>query len=141
MPVTISGFWYSSPIRFQYAVFANSRSYGSRSFSSLMSCGSGSVCAGACAIAGVAPDVDIVRRVAAGVPWLWSWAMSMSGRMSASITFSDDFVRSWLRSRRTVSWFASTSSLPPATKPATSTRWNGETSSFGWIGVSIGISK
>ena len=60
---------------------------------------------------------------------------------SASITLSDDFVRSWLRSSRTVSWLASTSSLPPATKPATSTRWNGETSSLGWIGVSIGISK
>ena len=44
---------------------------------------------------------------------------------SASITLSDDFVRSWLRSRRTVSWFVSTSSVPPATKPATSTRWNG----------------
>ena len=26
VPVTISGFWNSSPIRFQYAVFANSRS-------------------------------------------------------------------------------------------------------------------
>ena len=65
----------------------------------------------------------------------------MSGMTSASMTLSDDFVRSWLRSRRTVSWFASTSSLPPATKPATRTRWNGETSIFGWIGVSIGISK
>ena len=40
VPVTISGFWYSSPIRFQYAVFANSRSYGSRSFSFLISVGS-----------------------------------------------------------------------------------------------------
>src|SRR6185295_13660278 len=67
--------------------------------------------------------------------------MSISGRTSASMTFSDDFVRSWLRSSRTVSWFASTSSLPPATKPTTSTRWNGDTSSFGWIGVSIGISN
>ena len=36
VPVTMSGFWYSSPIVFQYAVLANSRSYGSRSFSSLM---------------------------------------------------------------------------------------------------------
>ena len=57
------------------------------------------------------------------------------------MTRSDDFDRSWLRSNRTVSWFASTSSVPPATKPAISTRWNDETSSFGWIGVSIGISK
>ena len=71
---------------------------------------------------------------------LCSLAMSISGSMSASMTRSDDLVRSWLRSSRTVSWFASTSSLPPATKPATSTRWNGVTSSFGWIGVSIGIS-
>src|SRR6476619_2564016 len=61
--------------------------------------------------------------------------------MSASMTLSDDLVRSWLRSRRTVSWLASTSSLPPATNPATSTRWNGVTSIFGWMGVSIGISK
>ncbi len=57
------------------------------------------------------------------------------------MTRSDDFERSWLRSSRTVSWFVSTSSVPPATKPAISTRWNAETSSFGWIGVSIGISK
>src|SRR4051794_29244442 len=56
------------------------------------------------------------------------------------MTRSDDFERSWLRSRRTVSWFVSTSSVPPATKPAISTRWNGVTSSFGWMGVSIGIS-
>jgi len=32
-----------------------------------------------------------------------SWAMSSSGMMSASITLSDDLLRSWLRSRRTVS--------------------------------------
>ena len=56
------------------------------------------------------------------------------------MTLNCDLVRSWLRKSRTVSWFASTSSLPPATKPATSTRWNGETSSFGWMGVSMGIS-
>src|SRR5437773_3906094 len=65
----------------------------------------------------------------------------MSGITSASMTLSDDFVRSWLRSNRTVSRFVSTSSLPPATKPATRTRWNGETSIFGRIGVSMGISK
>src|SRR5882757_2787394 len=65
----------------------------------------------------------------------------MSGMTSASMTLSDDLVRSWLRSNRTVSRLVSTSSLPPATNPATSTRWNGETSSFGRIGVSIGISK
>ena len=33
---------------------------------------------------------------------------------SASITLSDDFVRSWLRSSLTVSRLVSTSSLPPA---------------------------
>src|SRR5262245_27168792 len=60
---------------------------------------------------------------------------------SESMTFSSDFDRSWLRRRRTVSWFASTSSVPPATKPAISTRWNADTSSLAWIGVSIGISK
>src|SRR5580765_6252776 len=65
----------------------------------------------------------------------------MSGMTSASMTLSDDFVRSWLRSSRTVSRFVSTSSLPPATKPATRTRWNGETSILGRIGVSMGISK
>src|SRR4051812_19659220 len=57
------------------------------------------------------------------------------------MTLSEDFVRSWLRSRRTVSRLVSTSSLPPATKPATRTRWKGETSILGRIGVSIGISK
>ena len=55
----------------------------------------------------------------------------MSGITSASMTLSDDFERSWLRSSRTVSRFVSTSSVPPATKPATRTRWNGETSIFG----------
>src|SRR3990170_5173523 len=60
---------------------------------------------------------------------------------SASMTLSDDFVRSWLRSNRTVSRFVSTSSLPPVMKPATRTRWNGETSIFGRMGVSMGISK
>src|SRR5438477_2043112 len=65
----------------------------------------------------------------------------MSGMTSASMTLSDDFVLSWLRSNRTVSRFVSTSSLPPATKPATRTRWNGETSILGRIGVSMGISK
>ena len=64
----------------------------------------------------------------------------MSAITSASITRSDDFERSWLRSSRTVSWFVSSSSLPPATKPATSTRWNADTSSLALIGVSIGTS-
>ena len=75
-----------------------------------------------------------------GGVWLCSLATSMSVSTSASMTFSDDFVRSWLRSKRTVSRFASTSSLPPLMKPATSTRWNAVTSILGWIGVSIGIS-
>ncbi len=87
---------------------------------------------------GVVPEVTSSGELAGA--WLCSLATSISVRMSASITFSDDLVRSWLRSSRTVSWFASTSSLPPATKPTTSTRWNGDTSIFGWIGVSIGIS-
>jgi hypothetical protein len=81
-------------------------------------------------IDGVAPDVTSSGALA-GVPRLCSLTTSMSCRMSASMTLSDDFVRSWLRSSRTVSWFASTSSLPPATKPTTRTRWNGETSIFG----------
>ena len=55
---------------------------------------------------------------------------------SASTTLRFDLVRSWLRSSRTVSRFPSTSSDPPATKPTTSTRSNGEVSIFGWIGVS-----
>src|SRR4051794_4297291 len=103
-----------------------------------MSFGSASVWP-AVRIDGVAPDVTSSGALPL-VTWLCSLTTSMSCRTSASITFSDDFVRSWLRSRRTVSWFASTSSLPPATKPTTSTRWNGDTSIFGWIGVSIGIS-
>ena len=49
-------------------------------------------------------------------------------------------LRSWLRNRRTVSMFASTSSFAPAIKPAMKIRWNGVTSSLGEIGVSIGIS-
>src|SRR6185369_10199136 len=49
--------------------------------------------------------------------------------------------RSWLRSSRTVSWLVSSSSLPPATKPATSTRWNADTSSLALIGVSMGTSN
>ena len=69
-----------------------------------------------------------------------SLASAASGSTSASITRRLVFVRSWLRSSRTVSMFASTSSVPPAMKPATSTRWKADTSSFGWIGVSIGIS-
>src|SRR6516164_4189122 len=59
---------------------------------------------------------------------------------SASITRSSDLLRSWLRSRRTVSWLVSMSSAPPATKPATRTRWNGDTSSLAGIGVSTGTS-
>ena len=50
-------------------------------------------------------------------------------------------MRSWLRSSRTVSRLASTSSVPPLMKPATSTRRNADTSIFGEMGVSIGISK
>ncbi len=65
---------------------------------------------------------------------------SISETASASITFRLDLVRSWLRRSRTVSRFASTSSVPPATNPTTSTRWNDEVSSFGWMGVSIGVS-
>src|SRR5450759_845012 len=68
-------------------------------------------------------------------------AISVSGTTSASISVMLDLVRSWLRSRRTVSRLASTSSAPPAMNPATSTRWNGDVSSFGWIGVSSGISN
>jgi hypothetical protein len=30
--------------------------------------------------------------------------------------------------------------VPPVMKPTTRMRWNADTSSFGWIGVSIGIS-
>ena len=67
-------------------------------------------------------------------------AISASGRTSASMMRSGDFERSWLRRRRTVSRFASTSSLPPLMNPATRTRWNADTSIFAWIGVSIGIS-
>src|SRR5512135_1870515 len=66
--------------------------------------------------------------------------MSASGMTSVSTTFRPDLVRSWLRSSRTVSRLPSTSSDPPATKPTTSTRWNGDVSIFGWIGVSTGIS-
>ena len=46
-------------------------------------------------------------------------AISASGCTSASMTRSVDFCFSWLRSRRTVSRFVSTSSLPPAMNPAT----------------------
>jgi hypothetical protein len=64
----------------------------------------------------------------------------ISGSVSASITRMMPLFRSWLRSRRTVSMLASTSSFAPAMKPAMKMRWNADTSSFGWIGVSIGIS-
>ena len=68
------------------------------------------------------------RRASAGAPAPCSGPArlrSAAGRRRRS-PCSDDLVRSWLRSRRTVSWFASTSSVPPATKPATSTRWNAD---------------
>ena len=65
VPVTISGFWYSSPILFQYAVLANSRSYGSRSFSSLMSFGSGSAWRGRDRRAGVAARTSDCSRAPA----------------------------------------------------------------------------
>ena len=67
-------------------------------------------------------------------------AISASGSTSASMMRSGDFDRSWLRRSRTVSRFASTSSVPPLMKPATSTRWKADTSILAWIGVSIGIS-
>ena len=60
---------------------------------------------------------------------------------SASITRSGVFVRNWLRSSRTVSMFASTSSAPPEMKPTTCTREKGVTSSLAWMGVSIGTSN
>ena len=82
--------------------------------------------------------------ITAGLPSTPDWAcgggVSISDTASASMTLRVDFVRSWLRSRRTVSRFESTSSVPPATNPTTSTRWNGDVSSFGWMGVSIGVS-
>src|SRR4051812_36886980 len=142
-PVTMRGFWYSSPMRFQYAVLANSRSYGSRSFCSRIFCGRAEGWPALPAFLSTSSRSD-TRLAAASVSaaaLFCSCAISMSVIGSASITRSDDFERSWLRSRRTVSWLVSSSSLPPATKPATSTRWNAETSSLALIGVSIGTSN
>lgn len=69
-----------------------------------------------------------------------SSAISRSGITSESMTSSSELRRSWLRSKRAVSKLASTSSEPPDTKPAISTRWYFEMSSFGVSAVSIGIS-
>src|SRR5262249_856256 len=99
---------------------ANTCSKGSRSFCSLIGAG-----AGGCWPLSVAFASD---------------ATSMSGSTSESITRSSDLVRSWLRSRRVVSRLPSTSSVPPARKAATRTRWKAPTSSLGRIGVSIWIS-
>ena len=74
-------------------------------------------------------------------PLAWSRATCCSGSGSASITRSRLLVRNWLRSSRTVSMFASTSSAPPEMKPTTCTRENGVTSSLAWMGVSIGTSN
>ncbi len=60
----MSGFWYSSPIRFQYAVLANSRSYGSRSFCSWIFCGSADGWAAALAV--VLVDQLAVRDAVGG---------------------------------------------------------------------------
>src|SRR5262245_47312585 len=109
-------------MRFQYSIFAKTCSYASRSFCSLIG---GGAAAGPPALSPLRPSL----------------ATSWSGSTSESITRSSDLVRSWLRSRRVVSRLPSTSSVPPAMKPATSTRWNAPTSSFGRMGVSIGISN
>ena len=111
VPVTMSGFWNSSPSFFQKAALANTCSYASRSFSSLIFFGFLS-----------AASPPLAGAVAVGGGARCSAATSVSGSTSASMTRRLDLVRSWLRSRRTVSRFASTSSLPPAMKPATSTR-------------------
>jgi hypothetical protein len=52
-------------------------------------------------------------------------ATSISGSTSASMTRRPDFMRSWLRNRRTVSRLPSTSSVPPEMNPAMKTRWKG----------------
>src|SRR3954465_13611008 len=91
---------------------------------------------GVCVEAGCTPaSVDAAPALAL------SAAISASGRTSASIPRRPDFERSWLRRSRTVSRFASTSSVPPLMKPATSTPPNAVTSIFGDRGVSIGTSK
>ena len=89
-------------------------------------------------------DSDGAGDRAAGAPpfaFALSAASSTSGRTSASMTRRPDLVLSWLRSSRTVSRLASTSSVPPLMKPATRTRRNADTSIFGERGVSIGTSK
>ena len=74
-----------------------------------MRCGSGSawpaagtLTAGELTAVTATPSVAPALSAALAVLF-WSCAMSMSGITSASITLSDDLVRSWLRSRRTVS--------------------------------------
>src|SRR4029079_3304111 len=152
-PVTINGFWYSSPIFFQKSTLAKIPSSGCRSFSSLIrDCWTSLDFPLGCACAvvfeagvGVGPPAgevagDAPLALVSPLSVRCSLASSSSGSTSASMTFSCDFERSWLRSSRTVSRLASTSSEPPARNPAISTRWNGETSIFGWMGVSIGTS-
>ena len=157
VPVTISGCWNSSPSFFQYSTLAKIGSKLARLFSSrtratpAAACGlwpAGSTASGVGFTSGVTGFASGVAGSAgaagasAGAPesLFISWAISASGSTSASITRRPDRVRSWLRSSRTVSRLASTSSEPPAMKPTTCTRWNGVTSSFALIGVSIGIS-
>ena len=140
----MSGFWYSSPIRFQYAVLANSRSYGSRSFCSLIFCGQRRRLAAA--VAFCPPARDRTRRLAAGV--------ALGRRLVLILRDVDERHARRRRSRAATTSSAAgcaagarfpgscrRSSLPPATKPATSTRWNADTSSLALIGVSIGTSN
>ena len=160
VPVTISGCWNSSPSFFQYSTLAKIGSKLARLFSSRTRSRRGRLGAprlngavagridrlapGGVVVSGLSAGLSlraIGRRLGAGGASLFiSWAISASGSTSASMTRRPERVRSWLRSRRTVSRLASTSSEPPAMKPTTWTRWNGDTSSFAWIGVSIGIS-
>src|SRR4029079_19303686 len=85
-------------------------------------------------------DVVVIVLPLSRAAALSAAATSARGSTSASITRSGDLVRSWLRRSRTVSRLASTSSLPPLMKPATSTRWNAVTSIFAWTGSSLGVS-
>ena len=79
---------------------ANSRSYGSRSFSVLMFCGSGNawpaagtLTAGALTAVTAAPSMLPAFSAALAVLF-WSCAISISGITSASITLSADLLRS-----------------------------------------------
>src|SRR6185436_5748360 len=157
----MSGFSYSSPIFFQNATSAKIDWYFSRSFALRILAAASAFCetvagAGACACGAIVctSDATFGRLPFAlvsvdsegplplgGAAFALSAASSASGSTSASITRRPDFVRNWLRNRRTVSRFASTSSVPPLMKPATSTRRNAETSIFGESGVSMGTSK